>query len=203
MKPYTYLIKHIPTSVYYYGCRYSKDCDPNDLWKTYFTSSKEVKKLIEVYGKESFDIQIRKVFADVNACRNWESRVLKRINVIEKTNFVNKTNNISFSVEDSRKGSLNRKITEKMIENGRALGLENRGKKLSEITKKKISESLIGNKYKKGKQETNETKLKKSLSKLGKPSNAKGNIQPKCSCLFCKRELTSSTIKQHCLFHHS
>lgn len=40
---YTYLIKCIPTGEYYYGVRYSVNSNPDELQKTYFTSSKVVK----------------------------------------------------------------------------------------------------------------------------------------------------------------
>ena len=60
--PFTYLIKHIPTNKYYYGVRFRKNCNPNDLWTKYFTSSKKVKLLIKKYGKKSFIFEIRKIF---------------------------------------------------------------------------------------------------------------------------------------------
>ena len=63
MKPYTYLIKHKPTGKVYYGFRSANTQEPHkDLWNTYFTSSPKVKQLIEETGKESFDVEIRKIF---------------------------------------------------------------------------------------------------------------------------------------------
>lgn len=95
--PYTYLIKCIPENKFYYGVRFAKNCNPNELWKKYFTSSKYVHSLIEKYGKESFDYEIRKIFSDSESARIWENKVLKRMNVVENNLFINKTDNISFS----------------------------------------------------------------------------------------------------------
>ena len=60
--PYTYHLYHIPTGLHYYGVRWAKNCAPSDLWSTYFSSSKAVKKLIKEYGKDSFIAKVRKVF---------------------------------------------------------------------------------------------------------------------------------------------
>ena len=66
MKPYTYLIKHTPTNKVYYGYRSANKVEPhNDLWKAYFTSSTYVKDLISQYGIDSFEFEIRKIFAGI------------------------------------------------------------------------------------------------------------------------------------------
>lgn len=77
--PYTYFIKHKETGYFYYGVKYSKNADPNLFWVNYFTSSKSVKKLIEIYGKDSFDIQIRRTFKDVYNAKKWEDKVISKI----------------------------------------------------------------------------------------------------------------------------
>lgn len=202
MVPYTYILKHVPTSTYYYGCRYAEGCHPDDFWVSYKTSSKEVKMLIEKYGEDSFKYEIRKVFSSEELCRKWEHKVLRRLKVVSNPMFLNKTDNIAFSKEAASRGRLNRTVSEKQKEAIAAIGKRNKGKKHSEQSRTKISRALLNNNYKLGKKETVETKLKKSLSKLGKPSNATGNKQPRCSCIVCKRILTSSTIKQHIAHHH-
>ena len=60
---YTYRIKWSKNNISYYGVRYAKNCHPNDLWVTYFTSSKFVKIQREKCG-EPDTIQIRKTFGD-------------------------------------------------------------------------------------------------------------------------------------------
>ena len=49
--PYTYLIGWKEKNLWYYGVRYSKDCDTNDLWESYYTSSKYVQKAREKYQR--------------------------------------------------------------------------------------------------------------------------------------------------------
>lgn len=93
--PYTYFIIHKPSKLKYYGVRFAKGCNPKDLWKTYWTSSKYVKALIQKDGPESFFVEIRKKFADVSLARNWEHRVLKKLNVVNREDFLNKTDNKS------------------------------------------------------------------------------------------------------------
>lgn len=77
--PFTYLVTHKATGRKYYGSRYRKGCQPSDLWTVYFTSSKTVKKLIELEGKEAFTFEIRKTFTSVKECQKWEERVLRRV----------------------------------------------------------------------------------------------------------------------------
>ena len=79
--PFTYLIVHKTTNKAYYGVRYAQGCDPVDLWTTYFTSSNRVKKLIETYGKDSFDVQVRKTFVDNISAVAWEQKVLSKLDL--------------------------------------------------------------------------------------------------------------------------
>lgn len=208
MKPYTYIIRHIPSNTVYYGCRYAKGCSPDDLWKTYFTSSKYVKNLIKADGLESFVVKIRRVFSSVEKCREWESKVLKRMNVIQRKDFINKTTNKSIDPEVARFSNYKRsdKAKSKQIEIGRKTGKANLGKVRSDEFKRKVSAGLKASPNRKGFErghiDSMHTRLKKSVSKLGKPSNAVGNYQPICSCVACRKQLTSSTIKNHFNFHH-
>lgn len=81
----------------YYGVRYAAGCSPDELWITYFTSSKRVKELIERDGINAFMYEVRKIFKDVNGARLWECKVLKRMNVVHNDKFLNQTDNISIS----------------------------------------------------------------------------------------------------------
>ena len=101
--PYTYLLKHLPTGKVYYGCRFAKNCDPSEFWVKYKTSSKYVKELIDQYGEDTFVFEIRKTFNDVKSCRLWETRVLKRMDVVNRDIFLNKTDNIIFkNIQEKR-----------------------------------------------------------------------------------------------------
>jgi hypothetical protein len=90
--PYTYLIGWSKLNKWYYGVRYAQGCHPKDLWKTYFTSSKYVKGQRETYGEPDI-VEVRKTFTTEKLARDWESIVLKRLNVVNEEHWLNKTNN--------------------------------------------------------------------------------------------------------------
>lgn len=99
--PYTYLIGWSKYNKFYYGVRFAKNCHPSELCIDYFTSSKYVKEFIEENGLPDV-IEIRKLFDNSDNARRWESKVLKRLKVVSKDIFINKTDNISISSECSR-----------------------------------------------------------------------------------------------------
>ena len=103
-QPYTYRVKFIPTGEYYYGVRYSKNCKPSDLWVTYFTSSNKVMKLINEHGKESFDIEVRRIFDTKEQAIQWEERVTRR--VIYWPNYLNANSGKAFNHSKSVNGGL-------------------------------------------------------------------------------------------------
>jgi len=83
---YTYLLKHIPTNQFYYGVRWGNKVPPEeDLWIRYFSSSERVKNLIDEYGIDSFDYEIRKKFKCEKAAIAWETKVLSKMKVLENT----------------------------------------------------------------------------------------------------------------------
>ena len=105
MKPYTYLIKHKPTGLVYYGFRSANKVDPEqDLWNKYFTSSPKVKLLLEETGADSFDVEIRKTFDTQEQAVEWETKVLRRMRVLESEKWINQ-NILGYIVptEESRK----------------------------------------------------------------------------------------------------
>lgn len=90
--PYTYRIFHIPTKMWYYGVKFSKNCHPDDFWVTYYTSSKLVKALIEHFGKDSFIIKRIKKFSTKSEAVRWEQMFLTRINAASREDWLNQTN---------------------------------------------------------------------------------------------------------------
>jgi hypothetical protein len=92
--PYTYLIGWSNLNVWYYGVRFAKHCDPADLMRTYFTSSKYVKLTIETYGLPDI-VEIRKTFDSIESAREWEHCVLRRMMVTEKDEWLNKSDGLS------------------------------------------------------------------------------------------------------------
>ena len=78
---YTYLIGWSHCNKWYYGVKYSKNSNPDELWKTYFTSSEYVTEFRELNGEPDV-ILIRKQFDDPQKARLWEHK--KKISESEK-----------------------------------------------------------------------------------------------------------------------
>ena len=132
MKPYTYLIKHRPTGQVYYGVRSANKAEPHeDLWNKYYTSSPGVQRLIEETGKESFDVEVRKVFETKEQAVAWETKVLRRCKVLHDTRWLNQ--NVAGYIIPTEES--NKKISD-----------FHKGKPKSEDHKKKIRDSNIGKK---------------------------------------------------------
>jgi hypothetical protein len=172
---FTYLLKHIPTNKYYYGVRFKKGCHPKDLWTKYFTSSKKVKGLIKRYGKKSFIFEIRKTFKTQQQAINWENKVLRRMKVIYREDFLNQTNNKSIDpkyLSKIRKGKnnpfFNKKHTKESIEKIRLAnsGKNNPmyGKPRTEEVKQKLRLANLGKKH-----------TEKSIEKMRLASSGKNN----------------------------
>lgn len=121
---YTYLIGWKTHNKYYYGVRYAKNCQPDDLWNTYFTSSKHVKMFREENGEPDI-IQIRKIFNDFNSARLWETKVLKRMNVINEDKWLNKNIAGAISLECCVLGGLSHRGLKKPKHSKNMLGKNN------------------------------------------------------------------------------
>jgi hypothetical protein len=153
---------HVPTGKKYYGVQYNPFADPKHLWTVYFTSSKKVHSLIEEYGKDSFEIEIRKTFQSPEEAFNWEQKVLTRTKAIERDDWLNqalaKGPYLSW-------GAKSEKTRRKMSD-------AQRGKKrgpISEETRIKMSLAAKRRGYnRKGYHPTEETKQKMSFSQKGK-----------------------------------
>lgn len=89
---YTYLIGWSKLDAWYYGVRYAKRCKPSELWRTYFTSSRYVHDFRALHGEPDV-IEIRKIFGTQDKAILWESRVLRRLDVIHNSRWLNRTNN--------------------------------------------------------------------------------------------------------------
>ena len=89
--PYTYLIGWSKLTKFYYGVEYGKIrkvANPNNLWNTYFTSSKVVSYFRIHYGEPDI-VQVRKKFilgtdeVKMEQAICWEKTVLSRINIVD------------------------------------------------------------------------------------------------------------------------
>ena len=133
-QPYTYLIGWSNLNKWYYGVRfadYSKNdlANPSELWTTYFTSSKHVQSFRLEHGEPDV-VQIRKIFHDKQSAREWEHKVLRRMHVTEREDFLNKSDAISIP---SQLGIL------KPPGHGIKVGNFHRGRKRSDKTRQLIS----------------------------------------------------------------
>lgn len=159
---YTYLIGWSNHNKWYYGVRYSKHSHTNELWSTYFTSSKHVSDFRKNYGEPDI-VEIRKTFTDSYSARLWENKVLLRMDVVRDDKWLNKTNNISIDVDAALKGSKKPK-SQSFKDKCRT---NRTGKKHSEETKEKMRQKALGRPgYWKGKSLSDNTKQK--LSSIGK-----------------------------------
>jgi hypothetical protein len=132
MKPYTYYLYHKQTNTHYYGVRYAKTCDPSDLWITYFSSSKKVKKLIDEYGADSFSVEVRKTFDGREQAILWEQKVLRRLKVLSKPEWLNDNISGAILLENHPKGFMDKKHTDSVKE------------KIGRRTKNKTYEEIYG-----------------------------------------------------------
>ena len=104
---YTYLIGWTDSKKFYYGVRYANGCEGSELWESYFTSSKHVKDYVESNGNPDI-IKVRKTFDDADLARKHETKVLRRIDAKNRSDFLNQTDNISISHEAAERGRMNR-----------------------------------------------------------------------------------------------
>jgi len=104
MIAYCYLIGWSKLDRWYYGCQWNGKANPKLLWKTYFTSSKHVKKFREENGEPDI-IQIRKIFNNEEFCRIWEHKVLRRMKVIKSERWLNKSDGKCPDMESILRGA--------------------------------------------------------------------------------------------------
>ena len=115
--PYTYLIGWPEHNRYYYGVRFAKGCHPSELWVKYFTSSKTVEDFVRMYGAPTLK-EVRKVFISADKARLWENKVLKRIGVVQKQEWLNKTDNLSIAPQVGADNPATRVEVKSKISNG-------------------------------------------------------------------------------------
>ena len=90
---YVYFLKNKTTGLKYIGVKYAKGCNPKTFWKTYFTSSKQIKLLIKLFGKEDFIFKILKVFNNKYDAIKYENSLL--ILATKKIDYLNMHTNFA------------------------------------------------------------------------------------------------------------
>jgi hypothetical protein len=144
MQPYTYVIGWANRNIWYYGAQYGKVANPENLWITYFTSSKYVKAARLLYGEPDV-VEVRKVFDTANEAKNWETKVLIRLKVVEKEYWLNRTVSNGYPIRKKLEYRHSEETKRKMSESRKyprcKLKLPYRH---SEETKQKISQAHTG-----------------------------------------------------------
>lgn len=106
--PYTYLVTFKQTGQLYYGSRTKNGCEESDLWSTYFTSSKVIRSLIKLHGKEAFDYEIRQRFDTREEALAWETKFLNKVHAKSSRQWLNQAANspdfhIKFHTEETKR----------------------------------------------------------------------------------------------------
>jgi hypothetical protein len=174
MQPYFYKILHKPSGKYYVGSQYGKLSDSNKLWKSYYTSSKYVRKLIESDGLDSFTV-VSIIKRD--DARDYERRYLKKVyGIMGKNRFLevflnrNIAPGILLTEEMIKKANIKRSVSnslsaKKLIEEGRHNFQKTNASDFEHVRKMR-SERMMGNMYGCKRNITDE--LKKKLSEKSK-----------------------------------
>lgn len=175
MTPYFYKIKHLPSGRYYIGSQYGKTADPEKFWKTYLTSSKEILRLVEETGKDSFETLKLKARPDA---REYESKLLKRLyKVLGKDKFLqvminrNIAPGILLTEEMIKKANEKRKISnsisaKKLFEDGNHNFQKHKAGDMVHV-KKSRSQRMQGNKLGSLKHITDEYRKKQADGSRG------------------------------------
>lgn len=147
--PYTYLLAWTEHNKSYYGvrhavkaqCIYESGCHPDELWVTYKTSSNHVSAMVEKYGEPDV-VEVRKTFTTAESAQAWEHKVLRRMHVINKDEWLNRTDNksICMSLEERQSVYKNKK------ESGWVD--PKKGREFSEEHKLNLSKAATGRKLK-------------------------------------------------------
>lgn len=187
--PYTYLIGWSSHNKFYYGLRYGIGCDPNELWKTYFTSSKYVKDFREKYGEPDI-IQVRKIFDCKEKACLWEHRVLKRIKAKDRDEFLNQTDNIAISSEAAKRG----------VETMRNMAIHpNKGQKRPHLTEyNKSKTGKLNHMWQIGEKHPHYGKRGKEAPNYGNKQTdyQKQKASEKFKCVHCNKMMNIGNLKR-------
>jgi hypothetical protein len=147
--PFVYYLKWTKTNKKYIGsrwatersCVYETGCHPDDLWNTYFTSSKHVERYRNKHGDPDV-IEIRATFKTDVEAQKYEETLLRKLKAVSRKDYLNHNYGIP---RKQRKGnehplkgvSRPQEVRDKIREG-------NTGKVLTKEHKLKISKSHIG-----------------------------------------------------------
>ena len=165
-KPYTYLIGWSKHNRWYYGVQHKKDCDPTDLWESYFTSSKHVKKFRADHGEPDVIRVCPRRFASAEEACRFETKVLQRIRRSGNWELW-----LNQAINGHRFGPHSEETRRKI-----SAGTKGRHMVITEEHKRKLSEAMMGHKRQPF---TEEHRAKLSAAKKGRklPDEHKARIK--------------------------
>ncbi len=172
--PYTYILEWTKYNKRYIGARWGKGCHPQDLWKSYFTSSNYVDEFVKEFGPPDI-ILIDKIFDNADDARKREIFLLTEFDIKNNESFLNKAIGGYFDFNDPaiRKKMKDSHIGNKASPKWVAWVTEfHRTRIRKPETNEKISKALTGKKA------SEKTRKKISLAKKGVPSVLKGKKLP-------------------------
>ncbi len=185
-RAYTYLLKFKPTGKVYYGVRFKnirlKRTPIEDFMIKYKTSSQQIKDLIKEHGIDSFEWEIRKTFDNAEHAIIWETKVLRRCDVLKRQDIWYNANIAGYKVTTPN-GRLAISNTHKGIpkteEHRNKMKIimigKNKGRKQTDEHRQKNSEANSKEKHHRwGKTLSAEERAKCGAKNKGKPSPNKG-----------------------------
>ena len=150
--PYCYCIGWSTLNKYYYGvryaskekCLYESGCHPDDLWVTYYTTSKVVDEFRSEHGEPDIK-EIRKVFSSSKEATQWEAKVLRRVKAPAGSKWLNKSGGGGMHTKDTAaKISKALKGKKKSLKHKAALSKSHRGQASHPNQKAAVSKALKG-----------------------------------------------------------
>ena len=154
---------------------------------------RHITNAIKKYGKNSFDYKVRRIFNNVLKCQKWEYKVLKRLNAVDRDDFLNKSNGDGLI---KTKNWLTKKAYNRY---SKLTSLGHKGIPETEQTKKRISEGVKKNwKLRKSKKDYKKYCKKISLinSKYNWYTNGKDNLRLKKIRKLFKKKLKKKPFFQ-------
>jgi len=184
---YVYTITNKITGEFYHGYRYRNQTlgiTPNDdLWVTYFTSSRRIKHDIKKYGKTAFSATI--IYENSDSIKCWQQEQIAIKKDWGNPLLLNgKYHDPESEIEIFRRVNLLSEATRlKMSAAGK-------GRPKSEEHKKKIALANTGNVG------SAQKRAKISAARKGKPPSNKGVTPPKYSCPHCGSFVSNGNLKR-------
>ena len=199
-KPYTYIITYTSTGEFYIGSRSAnRTSAANDLWHTYFTSSKLINERIKSEGTDCFTAQVIDEFETPEEAFVAEQLMIsERINdplCLNKTYQLNgKQAFLTTGTTRSHSAATKRKISEAI--KGRTWA----GADTQRAALKEHAFTSGSTPWNKGK--SYKTTVPSPLK--GRVSPRKGKSQPKYPCPHCERVLGGlNNLNKHITAYHS